>query len=578
MVLLKNLLDMKRKYINAILACSMAVSLAACTDVWDEHYQSNPALNGSESLWELISNDSELDDFEALLQATGYDEVLKQKRSYTVWAPANLSDILDISTLSSASDSLLAVYRKEIVENHIADYSQVAGGIRDKEDKKNYKRVVVLNGKSYHFEGSVGNAYSFAGQQLNASNIVANNGVLHKLDKGVLFAANIWEQMAKEPSISSLYKFLNKETDTTFNVNASVPGSIIDGKQHYLDSVFTISNRWIDWGGIGRLSTEDSTYTVYALTNSAWDELYTKMRSFYNYPSVVVKEELGGDSLSVVADSLVREMMCENLVFSNTVNKKYFQGERDTLISTRYRRFINKDGSREADSLHYGCVKELEMSNGTLHIIDQVNYKPWTWGYDTIRVQGENLRDGESVALGSGRASESFYATTTFVPVDREHALYGQISGSGVTVFQPRYDPAKDKSKQPKFRFYAKDVLSANYRISVVMVPPHLLDPDEAKSTKKNVFNAYLEYVNKEGTVIKKNLAQGMTYTPEKVDTLVLAENFKIDFCEANYKYLTGSEPSTCLVIETPTTYSTRTNTTVYRIDQVMFEPLEDIE
>ena len=110
------------------------------------------------------------------------------------------------------------------------------------------------------------------------------------------------------------------------------------------------------------------------------------------------------------------------------------------------------------------------------------------------------------------------------------------------------------------------------------MVPPHLLDPDEAKSTKKNVFNAYLEYVNKEGTVIKKNLAQGMTYTPEKVDTLVLAENFKIDFCEANYKYLTGSEPSTCLVIETPTTYSTRTNTTVYRIDQVMFEPLEDIE
>ena len=180
MVLLKNLLGMKRKYINAILACGMMVSLAACTDVWEEHYQSNPALNGSESLWELISNDPELDDFEAVLQATGYDEILKQNRSYTVWAPINLSDEL-MASLETASDSLLEVYRKEYVENHIADYSQVAGGIRDKEDKKSYKRVVVLNGKSYHFEGTVANAYSFAGQPLKASNIVATNGVLHKL-------------------------------------------------------------------------------------------------------------------------------------------------------------------------------------------------------------------------------------------------------------------------------------------------------------------------------------------------------------------------------------------------------------
>ena len=119
MILLKNLLGMKRKYINSILACSMVVSLAACTDAWDEHYQPNPALNGSENLWELISNDSDLDDFEALLQATGYAEVLKQNRSYTVWAPVNLSDVLDVKSLETANDSLLEVYRKEIVENHI---------------------------------------------------------------------------------------------------------------------------------------------------------------------------------------------------------------------------------------------------------------------------------------------------------------------------------------------------------------------------------------------------------------------------------------------------------------------------
>jgi hypothetical protein len=73
------------------------------------------------------------------------------------------------------------------------------------------------------------------------------------------------------------------------------------------------------------------------------------------------------------------------------------------------------------------------------------------------------------------------------------------------------------------------------------MVPAHLLDPEEAKSTKKNVFNAYMECINSEGTKVIKNLVQGKTYTPgEKVDTIVLAENFKIDYCEADYKALTG--------------------------------------
>ena len=571
MILLKNLLGMKRKYINSILACSMVVSLAACTDAWDEHYQPNPALNGSENLWELISNDSDLDDFEALLQATGYAEVLKQNRSYTVWAPVNLSDVLDVKSLETANDSLLEVYRKEIVENHIADYSLVAGGIRDKEDKKNYKKVAMLNGKSYHFEGSAENAYSFAGQQLKSSNIVATNGVLHKIDEGVLFAANIWEQMAKEESISVLYNFLNKDTKREFNVNASVKGPIVDGKQTYLDSVFTVSNRWIDWGGIGRLNIEDSTYTVYALTDRAWDKLYTKMRSYYNYPDVKSKEELGRKMLQEVADSLVREQMCENLVFSNTVNKKFFEGRKDTLISTRYNMFVNKTlSNREADSLHNGCLKELELSNGTLHLIDEVNFNPFTCWHDTIRVQGENLRDGENLPSGSASASESLYAYTTFVPVDRDHALYGQISGGGVTVFQPKYT---EPSKQPEFHFYANNVLSANYRISIVMVPAHLLDPDEEKTTKKNVLKPYMEFVGSDGkTYIKNFEKQKYTYTPgEKVDTIVLAENFKFDFCEADYKNLTGKEPVTRLVIQSE---SGRSNTTVFRIDQVMFEPV----
>ena len=87
----------------------------------------------------------------------------------------------------------------------------------------------MLNGKSYDFEGSVGSVYTFASQKLSSSNKAASNGVLHKMEKCVLFASNIWEQLAKEPAVSDLYKFLVKDYDTIFNENASVKGPIVDG-------------------------------------------------------------------------------------------------------------------------------------------------------------------------------------------------------------------------------------------------------------------------------------------------------------------------------------------------------------
>ena len=61
---------MKRMYKKAILACGLAVSLAACTDVWEEHYQPDTALTGDKNLWELISDESDLSNFAALLSAT----------------------------------------------------------------------------------------------------------------------------------------------------------------------------------------------------------------------------------------------------------------------------------------------------------------------------------------------------------------------------------------------------------------------------------------------------------------------------------------------------------------------------
>ena len=569
---------MKRIYINAIIACSFAVSLVACADTWNEHYQADPVLNGSETLWELISSDPELEDFATLLRATGYDTLLTMKRSYTVWAPVDLSLALDLSTLNEASDELLAVYRKEIVENHIADYSHVAGGIRDKVNSDGYERVKVLNHKFHDFEGTVSTGYVFADNKLQSSNIVASNGVLHKLAKCAPFASNIWEQLAKEPAVSELYQFLYKDFVKELDLDNSVRGPIVDGKQIYLDSVYKESCRWFN--EMGQINNEDSTYTMYALTNTAWEDMYGQLRRCYNYSAVYTKDDGSGKKLlQEVADSTVREKLCEYLLFSNTVNKKYYQGRKDSLISTRWKMFVGD----EARSLMDGCEKSLTLSNGTLNIINQVNYNPFTCWLDTIRIQGESLLSGVSDRTDGAKYEN---ATAKNKEIDREHPLYNQISNNRIGVFTPTNYTSTDE--QPNFRFYVDGVLSVPYRISIVLLPPDLVNPEDNAFVKPNKFNVRLAYQQKDGSIAYKNLGKNITSDPTKVDTIVLAERYMFEYCEADYKRLTENDPKTCLIIETSINFDRRGDNNPsdtdkktwkydnsYRIDQVIFEPVE---
>ena len=570
---------MKKNYINAIVACSFAVSLVACTDTWNEHYQADPALNGNETLWELISSDSDLEDFATLLRATGYDEILSMNRSYTVWAPIDLSSELDISTLKDASEELLAEYSREIVENHIADHSHVAGGIRDKENDEDYERVKVLNHKSYDFEGTVKTGYAFANNKLQAANKIASNGVLHKLDKCAPFESNIWERLAKEPSVSELYKFLYKDFVKELDLNNSVLGPIVDGKQTYLDSVYKETCRWFN--EMGQINNEDSTYTMYALTNEAWEDMYDQMRVCYNYPAVSAKDDGSGvKSLQQVADSAVREKLCEYLLFSNTVNKKFYQGRKDSLISTRGKMFVGN----KADSLMYGCEKSITLSNGTLNIISTVNYDPFTCWLDTIRVQGESLVNG---VYDRQEGAKYVKATAQSKEINRGDTLYNLVSNNRIGVFTPT--DYSSSTEQPSLRFYADNVLSVPYRISIVLLPPNLVNPEDSTFIKPNKFNARLAYQQRDGSVAYKNLGQNIVSNPTKVDTIVLADRYEFEYCETDYKRLTGYDPKTCLIIETSIKFGSGRNDdnnpkkdkstwkydNSYRVDQVIFEPVK---
>ena len=617
---------MKRIYRNAILTGSFAIALAACTDVWDEHYQPSSTLNGEKSLWELISDDSDLDNFESLLIATGYDSLLRMNRSYTVWAPTDefMPAYIDYTALENAPKDSLEMYKKEIVENHISHFVLVAGGYRDREDKKDYKMVPTLNGKSYHFEGNPGSGYVFANNTLGVTNEAAKNGVLHKLNGRAIYQSNLWEKLGQLSSVTSLYRFLEKDFKVEFNANASVEGPIEDGHQTYLDSVFTESCRWFN--EIGQLDREDSLYTMFALSNKAWDDMLEMTKSYFVYPdSMHSLPEKGYQSAAVVQDSIAKEFICRNLVFSQTINKRYFTThETDTLISNHYSRqlFIGN----EADSLDDGTIEYYKLSNGELYVVDQVNYSPFTCWHDTIRIEGESLwyqseADVVQNAVASGKSIDE----------RKQPLLYESLSGHSIGVVNP-----ESEKSNPRLNFYLNDVLSGYYEVSIVVVPPHLLDviedeevedgtdeegteddteeevegdeesaTDDEETTEEeeevsvpNKFDVQMLFADGPGTGSFANKYKGTNprvkeidgkyyyvSDPTKIDTIVLAKCIKIPYCEYQMKSLSGTDRKTRLQLDSKIDFSLfgkdkdkETGKWLYdnsfRIDQVLFTPV----
>jgi uncharacterized surface protein with fasciclin (FAS1) repeats len=494
------------------------------------------------------------------------------------------------------NDSALSMYRKEIVENHIADFSHVAGGIRDKEDKKNYSKIKMLNGKAYDFIGSKSGSYLFADNSLRFSNVVAKNGVLHILDGYTTFASNIWEQLAKEKSVNKLFTFLNKDYKREFNPAASTPGPIVDGKPTYLDSVFTESCRW--FYELGQINKEDSSYTMYALTDRAWDELIEKTKAYYVYqPGLTTLDEYGNLSSEDLTDSLAKEFSCRNLVFSNTINKRFFEGVTDTLKSNypSYPRqlFIGN----EADSLSHGSVYEYKsLSNGSLYVVDAVNYNPFTCWHDTIRVEGESLWYQTSEVIDVAKN-----AIASSKGIDKDSVLYDQVSKGALGVFTP-----KEEKGTPILTFYLDDVLSGYYRVSIVVLPPQIVNPADTLFIKPNKFNAYLHYADgtnshKLGVVEDTNpdpsvvdgKAQDFISDETRIDTIVLAECIKVPYTEYRLKSMTGKTRTTRLELTTEITFGNSARydnrgdkfdangqtkwkyDNSYRIDQVIFEPIE---
>ena len=552
---------MKRKNIIVkALTCGLAtLAMTACTDSWDSHYQPKPELNASATLWELIQDDPELTQFEAYVKATGYEDALKQNRFYTIWAPVDGSEFYASHPLEGVSDSMLNVYKFEFTENHIADYNHTATGTMTN------NLVKMLNGKYNKFDG-VGESYTFKGAPVKQANIAAKNGLLHKTEGHAVFTANIWEQLAKVESISLLNEFLKSYDEIKFDENNSVQGPMVGGQVTYLDSVIIEYNPWFDRFGI--INREDSSYTMFAPTNKAWNEMLDKAKTYFVYD----QQTLHRDSLQEV---MAKDFMCRHLVFSNTIQRS----PEDSLVSICYtnmtgfgrvqRRVFKGDA---LTGLYSNKVETQELSNGTLHIVDSYNYPTTVW-HDTLRVEGESLYSTEDGAT----VSEYAKCTKTYASISKDSvAKYKQTSNGQIGIYEP-----VTKSGNPELTYTVKNVLSAKYRIKVVFVPSNFTNFRDT-TLLPNKFKAELYYRDAAGKKQQKiALGEDIITDPTKVDTITLvtaaAAEAGVDYFEFpvnEFNLDANSETWTQLVIKgTPKSKETEFDR-VFRIDQVFFEPV----
>lgn len=564
---------MKNRIIKkTLLSGAVALAFIACSDTWDSHYSvdTNMGSNTNETLWDIISSDTSLTEFAGVLKEAGYDTILNGSRYYTVWAPTNgfLSQAENDGVLTDST----VVY--EFIQNHIADYSHLGTGTLMQ------NKVKMHNEKLIDFVGTTGN-YTFKNVAVTKANVPAKNGIIHHIGRNgeyAQFTPNIWEYLDKDTTITIFRDFIKSFTKREIDPVLSVQGPMVNGKVTYLDIVWQESNPW--WSKIGELNNEDSSYTMIIPTNKAWDEMYEMAKSYFVFDARTETEE--ADSLQ---DKWAKDYMCRHLVFSNTIQKNREDSLISNYIDSRQSVLPTVFRYDEMNALFADEVDKEELSNGSVHIVDKLNYSPIKCWHDTIKVQGESLGYNEEYNddnNASTRIQTHYLSKSDSIRLsDNAYAAFIPLRSSGnidATYLIPR-------------------TLSAKYRIKVVLAPAAVQNTSlvygDTTLLKPTKLKATLYYPDEKGK--SKNTKLG-TYvrggynrlSPYALDTIILnpdVDEFKGKFSDEDYTFTFKSnedkisaelETMTKLKISSDVSSSQRKDyDRTLRIDCIILEPVE---
>lgn len=485
--------------------------LSSCKDeLWVNHYQ--PQQVSNQTLMEAIDANPDLSKFAAILHKTGYDSILSSSQTYTVWAPTNdaLTEAIDTDTIN------------RFIENHICRFNYSTADLL----KKPMLRIRMLNGKANTFTTS-GSNFIFGDANLDVHDLITKNGVLHTLKKQVVFFQNTWEYLKSTSGLDSVGNYLKSYDVNLFDAASSTEiGTSPEGIVY--DSVFLYSNDWL--ARHGRLYLEDSVYTTIAPDNSAWNEAYDRIKTYFTTYDVLKSETATTKTFALtgtVSDSLRKvhtvQTIVQDLVFRG--NLENIPG--DSLISTNGNVFYSP-------AYLFSGAEKIRTSNGLIYKTSVLNHKALESYHKSILVEAER-------STGREFANASLYTRVT-----NNDRFISLISDKKYIELIPT---STNPNFQPEVTLEIPNTLSAKYNIYCVCVPAFDRDTAKVLDSKTGLYrytndstkvSFQLTYVGADGvmktnTAITKDPATNLDFvtSPLKMSKFLIAKAFKFPF--ANY-------------------------------------------
>lgn len=575
----------KNIYIKVLGLAVATLTLVACSDTWNDHYETTANDVQSGTLWDAIKGNSNLSNFASVVAACGYDKSLASSQVFTVFAPTNDNFSNEEAT------RLIAEYNqqkgvvndddnsvvKQFVQNHIALYNHsVSASSNDS--------LMLMNGKNIMLKSDAVGEVPFL-----SSNLHYSNGVLFVVNGKVDYEPNVFEYLTMDADLDSLRSFFYNDRfyRKEFLPNRSVAGGFVDGKTVYLDSVFYQQNDLFDYDFLDAyINEEDSLYWMIAPTNNVWRGLIDEYTQYFNYDDQVSFR----DSLAYTNPRLA---IVKGTIFSRSYNTD--AAIADSAMSTNaIYRYINRRSMWGENFLHYyqygdatgysllkptqapyGVFADTQnkvCSNGLVMKTDTWKINPLNSFFQWIIVEAEDAGSIQEVSKVENSSTKDLEETITPKPkyVYNDNSYYGKVWGECFVEFEPTRT-----TMNHDVTFNIRNVLSnIGYDIYLVAAPALANDSNATEIQRlPTKLRCTIGYHDQKGEPQTEVLQSSVTTTPDVVDYILLAEDYKFPCSSYGVQ---EEKPQVTLKLETrvsSTEQRTNTFTRTMRIDCILLVP-----
>lgn len=521
--------------LSAALGAAAPAVLSSCSDDWDNHYETQDAISDS-NVDEMIAADPELTTFAKMLQISGYDKLLASSQTFTVFAPENsaLTDV-DLNDVEAV---------RRVVANHIARFNCSTA-------TSPTQGVKMLNGKRFFFE-----AGSFGGAQFDAADLLAQNGILHKMKGQIPYVYNLREYIDTHSNTSDLSAFLSRFDTEKLDVEASVAIGVDSEGRTVYDSVLVSYNPIFDDAiyGLGAIANEDSTFTMLVPDNAAYQAAYERIRPYFNAWNA---DQAVADSLADVQTSLA---IVSDLVYRARITDPFAWGVQESTSGSEFESLADM----------FAGTTRIDGSNGIIYLAPVLNYDNTLTFQKEIEIEGEE-QTGRTI---------STQTTINVRTVDSSNPFADQISEMKYLEVLPR-----TTSAQPMVTFSIPDVLSGAYDIYVSFVPENVLNASAA--TKPSRLKFTLRYMDTDGkTKSKSYSAKTLVTNASEMTLMKVAEGFEFPVANFTDRLWLADETHSANDVTTTTTLQIQTNVTAqeanrgtyvrrFNVDRIILVPVK---